>query len=138
MLQKLKRIAVLGYSANHDRPSNHVTAYMHEAGYQMVGVNPVGGADRGGDVAVTPSLKAAESLFGGAIDIVNVFRKSDALPDVLADVDGLTTKPACVWLQEGVTHPAVEEALRSRGIVVVSNRCLLKEHRRLMTLESAL
>lgn len=137
LLAKVKRIAVVGYSSNSSRPSNHVAAYMAGAGYDIVGVNPAAASADSG-IRLAASLAAAEELHGGSIEIVDVFRKPDALKEVLDDVDRLKTKPACVWLQEGVTNADVEAALRSRGILVVSDRCLLKEHQRLISLASSL
>lgn len=140
-----RRIAVLGYSTNASRPSNHVSHYMAQQGSTVVGVNPGAAGAADGGIAVVPSLAAAFESFEkvaphtgddgkqpAPVEIVDVFRKPEALPEVLAEVRALPMKPQLVWLQEGVTNEAVEAALAADGIAVVSNRCILKEHQRLV------
>jgi predicted CoA-binding protein len=63
---------------------------------------------------------------------VDVFRNSAALPEVLAEIETLPTLPKAVWLQEGVSDTAVEATLAAKGVTVVANRCILKEHDRLL------
>lgn len=67
------------------------------------------------------------TLFAGHIDILDVFRKPSDLPPHLDDI--LAAKPAAVWLQSGITNPDFEEALAKAGIKVVSDRCLMVDHR---------
>lgn len=62
----------------------------------------------------------------GPIDIVDVFRKPSDLAQHLDDL--LAARPACVWLQSGISEPNFEEALARAGIKVVSNACLKVEH----------
>jgi predicted CoA-binding protein len=151
LLKAPRRIAVLGYSANNTRASNHVTSYMASNGHRMVGVNPAATSAAAGPVTVVPTLAAAYETFAvttdrtgsgdadaPAIEIVDVFRKPDALPGIVAEVLQLPTKPRLVFLQEGVTHAESEAALAAAGIDVISNRCLLKEHQRLVGLGSGL
>jgi predicted CoA-binding protein len=64
----------------------------------------------------------------GHIDLLNVFRKPSDLPPHLDDI--LQAKPDVVWLQSGITNPSFEEALAKAGIKVVSDHCLMVEHRR--------
>ncbi len=127
----VKRIAVLGYSSNTDRPSNHVATYLSvAAGYQVIGINPTlqRGVDDASGVETAPSLEGI-----APVDVIDVFRRSDALPEVYDEIARLPYKPRAVWLQEGVVHAEMESALRAKlGIdVVVSDRCILKEHQRL-------
>jgi predicted CoA-binding protein len=64
----------------------------------------------------------------GEIDIVDVFRRNDDLPQHLADI--IAKRPRCVWFQLGIRHDAVAEELAHAGIDVVQDRCLMVEHRR--------
>lgn len=70
---------------------------------------------------------AADVCFAGSIDILDVFRKPSDLPPHLEDI--LAAKPAAVWLQSGITNQAFEEKLAKAGIKVVSDRCLMVDHR---------
>jgi len=124
MLRSSRTIAVVGLSGKRLRPSHGVSAYMQRQGYRIVPVNP----------AETEVL--GEKAFGTlgevpeSIDMVNVFRTSDAVPGI---VDEAIAKGArYLWLQEGVVHEAAAEKARAAGIKVVMDRCVLKEHQRLM------
>jgi predicted CoA-binding protein len=141
LLRHSRRIAVLGYSTNPLRASHSVSQYLQSVGYAVVGVNPTaaaGVASGAAEVKVVPSLREAHELFAASaggetpIDIVDVFRNSAALPEVLAEIETLPALPKAVWLQEGVSHPAVEAELAAKGVAVVANRCILKDHDRLL------
>lgn len=127
MLELLKRartIAVVGLSDNASRPSYGVSSYLQSRGYQVVPVNP-----RLSEVLgerAYPSL--SEAAKEKQIDIVDVFRNSDAVPVIVDEVLALGI-PA-LWLQEGVVHAEAAEKARKAGVVVVMDKCILKEHRR--------
>lgn len=132
-LTKFRRIAVIGLSPEPNRPSHGVSQYMQGMGYEISGVRP-GGA---GPILGRPSYSSLTEV-PGPLEIIDVFRKSDAVAgivdDVLREIDSRPAGqgPKVLWLQEGVTDPQAEERARARGLMVVSNRCILKEHRRLM------
>jgi predicted CoA-binding protein len=161
LLRTSRRIAVLGYSRSTARPSNAVAAYLHRQGYRVVGVNPAGHTpghsvtdaepdsngihvvatlDRAADLHAAMRLADPDAMSSGAgpvgvsspIDIVDVFRNSSALPEVYDEITGLGALPRAVWLQEGVSSPEIEAALEKRGVIVVSDKCILKEHARLL------
>ena len=144
LLRSARNVIVLGYSSKLGRPSNNVSQYLVDiARYRVIGVNPVqdgsGPQQQGGRTAsliVVPTLAAAASAIGASepntIDIVDVFRNPAALPEVLQEIKSLSVKPRAVWLQEGVAHPAVEAELRAMDIFVIADRCILKEHERLL------
>lgn len=125
LLQRARRIAVVGLSDDPYRPSHSVAAYLQGAGYQIVGVHPAGGMVLG--VRRYPDLRAAAAE--GPIDIVDIFRRSEAIPALLDDL--LAIRPALVWMQLGVEHAATAAALEAAGIAVVQDRCLAVEHRAL-------
>jgi len=121
-LQKYKHIAVVGLSPNDERPSNGVTRYMLRKGYECVGVNP------GHDSII--ELPCYSSLLDvpGTIEIVDVFRDSKAVPEIVDQA--IKMKAKVLWLQEGVTHAEAEDKAAKAGILVISDLCILKEHRK--------
>jgi predicted CoA-binding protein len=128
ILSEATTIAVVGLSPNPARPSHGVAKYLQESGYQVLPVRP-GGEHILGEPA-HPDLRSA---FGaaGQIDVVNVFRRSEHVPALLADL--LAIRPRLVWMQVGVEHAATAATLEQAGIPVVMNRCLMVEHCSLVT-----
>lgn len=125
ILRSAKRIAVVGLSTDPFRPSHSVAQYLQQAGYEIVGVHPGGGTVLG--VPRLPDLRAARAR--GPIDIVDIFRRSEAIPGMLADL--LAVHPRLCWMQLGVGDLPTARALEAAGIVVVQDRCLAVEHRAL-------
>jgi predicted CoA-binding protein len=123
-LTKYKRIAVVGLSPNPDRPSFGVSHYMQSEGYEIVPVRP------GGEVIL--GVKSVENLekVPAPVEIVDVFRNSDAVPDIVDEAIAVGAK--VLWLQEGVTHSDAEAKAKKAGLKVFSNLCILKEHARLL------
>ena len=120
-LSKYKKIAVVGLSPDPGRPSFGVSKYMQSHGYEIIPVRPPGGEEILGvkSVATLADIK-------GPLEIVDVFRKSDAVPEIVDEAIGLKAK--VLWLQEGVFHPIAEEKARKAGLIVFSDLCILKEH----------
>jgi predicted CoA-binding protein len=121
LLKRTKTIAVVGLSDSPLRPSYGVSAYMQTAGYRIIPVNP---AIKGalGEKAVASLADVREK-----IDIVDVFRRSEFVPEVVDEA--IRLKVPAIWLQEGVVHEEAAEKARKAGIFVVMDRCILKEHR---------
>ncbi|HXZ28822.1 MAG TPA: CoA-binding protein [Terriglobales bacterium] len=121
MLKRAKTIAVVGLSSSPLRPSYGVAAYLQQQGYRIIPVNPnIRGAL--GEKA-WPSLGDAPEK----IDIVNVFRRPQFVPEVVDAA--IRLQVPCVWMQEDVVHDEAAEKARRAGIFVVMDRCILKEHR---------
>jgi predicted CoA-binding protein len=122
LLKQSKTIAVVGLSDSPLRPSYGVSAYMQSHGYHIIPVNP----------AIKGALgeKAVRTLADvqGKIDIVDVFRRSEFVPEIVDEA--IRLKVPAIWLQEGVIHEAAAEKARKAGILVVMDKCILKEHRR--------
>lgn len=121
LLRNAKNIAVVGLSSSPLRPSYGVSAYMQSHGYHIIPVNPkIKGAlgEKGyGNLSEVP----------GPIDIVNVFRRSEEVPEIVKEA--IRLKVPAIWMQEGVIHQAAAAEARKAGIMVVMDRCILKEHR---------
>ena len=120
ILHGCRIIAVVGASANPSRPSHQVASYMKASGYRMIPVNPNEQVIIGEQVY--PSLMAIPE----PVDLVDIFRKSE---DVLPIVEEAIRKGAkAVWMQEGVVNHAAAARAKSAGLLVVMDRCWLKEH----------
>jgi hypothetical protein len=129
LLQRTQRIAVLGIKteAQAGQPAYDVPAYLARVGYDIVPV-PVYYPDvtRILDKPVVRDLRAITP----APDMVNVFRRPS---DLAAHLEALVAlRPASVWLQLGIHDDAFVAALDDAGVAVVSNRCIMVDHRMLM------
>lgn len=120
LLRSAKTIAVVGLSDNPLRTSYGVSEYMQSRGYRIIPVNPA--------IAESLGKKAYASLseVPEKIDIVNIFRRSEFVPEIVEEA--IQLKVPAIWMQEGVVHQAAAEKARLAGIFVVMDRCILKEH----------
>lgn len=123
LLKKSHTIAVVGISSNIVRPSNGVSAYMKRAGYHIIPVNP-NETEVLGEKAYARLEDVPEK-----IDIVNIFRRSEYVPEIVDSAIRIGAKS--VWMQEGVMDPEAADRARAAGLEVVMDRCILKEHRKL-------
>src|SRR5258708_35923441 len=124
ILKHSKTIAVVGLSSKRLRPSYGVSEYMQSAGYRIIPVNPAETYVLG--EKAYPDLESVPE----PIDIVNIFRAPEFVPAVVDSAIAIGAKS--VWMQEDVIHEAAAEKARNAGLDVVIDRCILKEHRRLL------
>ncbi len=122
LLRNARTIAVVGLSSKKSRPSHGVTDYMKHAGYRIIPVNP-NETEVLGEKAY-PDLDSVPEK----IDIVNVFRRSEFVSDIVDAAIRIGAR--AVWMQEGVVDQQAAERARKAGLVVVMDRCILKEHRK--------
>ena len=122
LLKTAKTIAVVGLTDSPARPSYSVSRYMKSQGYRIIPVNP-NITEWMGEKAYASLLEIPEK-----IDVVNVFRRPDAVPEVVEEA--IKLKVPALWLQEGVIHEEAAEKARQAGIFVVMDKCILKEHMR--------
>jgi predicted CoA-binding protein len=123
ILRSARRIAVVGLGDRPNRPAYGVSAYMQRAGYRIIPVHPVARTVLG--EPVYPDLETAAAA-AGPIDIVNVFRRSETIPELVAAC--VAVKPRLVWLQVGIRHDPSARLLEAAGIPVVQDRCLAVDH----------
>ena len=127
IIRLARRIVVVGLSVDPFRPSHSVAAYLVQEGYDVVGVHPGGGrvlhAPRYPDLAT--------AVADGPIDIIDVFRRSEALAGMQEAL--IAARPKLVWFQLGVRDDAVARAIEAAGIPVVQDQCLAVEHRALFS-----
>lgn len=125
ILERTRSIAVVGASPDPWRPSFGVSAYLLRAGYRVVPVNPTAlGAALYGRPFVA-SLREA-----GPVDLVDVFRRPEAVPEVVEEALALAI-PA-LWLQLGLRHPGARARAEAAGIDYVEDRCISVEHARMV------
>lgn len=120
LLKRAKRIAVVGLSDNPERTSYLVSKAMMDNGYEIIPVNPT--------IQEVFGVKAVASLkdIEGPVDIVNVFRRSDALGSV-ADEFVQIDCPV-FWAQSGIINEEVYGFLKEKGYTVIMDRCIKVEH----------
>ncbi|MGG1632660.1 CoA-binding protein [Rossellomorea sp. NRS-1567] len=120
ILKQSKRIAVIGLSDNPARTSYMVSKAMQDQGYEIIPVNPT--IDTALGVKAVSSLKEIE----GPIDIVNVFRRSEFLPQIAEEFDEIDSN--VFWAQQGVMNEEAYRFLKERGYTVIMDRCIKVEH----------
>jgi predicted CoA-binding protein len=122
ILQRYRRIAMVGLSANPMRPSHFAAIYMLSKGYEIIPVNPREKQILG------RSCYASVRDAPGPIEIVDIFRERAAVPDVVEDAIAAGAK--VVWMQFGIVHEEAAERARQAGLEVVMDRCVKIEHAR--------
>ena len=124
LLKTARTIGVVGLSSKSWRPSYDVAAYLRSAGYTVVPINP--------QVDHVLGLKSYPDLVTAArehpIEIVDVFRKPDFVPEIVEQV--ITIHARAIWLQLGVIHREAAQRAHTAGLIVVMDRCIKVEHQR--------
>jgi predicted CoA-binding protein len=126
LLLDTKTIAVVGLSANPDRPSNQVAWYLHHQGYRLFGVNPHCPDQEVFGVPVVASLDDVPE----PIDLVDVFRRPEHTPDVARQAVAVGAR--ALWLQLGIANPEARAIAGEGGLQYVEDHCLKVEHVRLL------
>lgn len=127
ILRETRTVAVVGASANRTRPSYGVYRYLRaHSDYTLYPVNPTI-AELDGDT-VYPSLADLPVV----PDMVDVFRRHEELPSVLAEVLALPSLPRTLWLQQGLFHEDVAREAQAAGLQVVMDRCLKVDYAQLI------
>lgn len=133
MLRQSRTIAVVGMSNKPERASFHIAAYLARNGYHVLPVNPaltrvqVGGSE----VDCYPTLEAAQQAAKqtspeATIDLVDVFRASDAVPEIVDEV--IRLQIPFLWLQDGVQHDEAIARAQAAGVQCVQNDCIYRQH----------
>lgn len=124
ILSQYKKFSVYGLSGDPEKPSHYVPLYMKEHGWDIVGTYPKNHNVNG--FKIYPSLREIPAEYRKFVD---VFRSSERIPDVVdevLDVGGVEV----LWLQLGISNPEAEARAEKAGIKVISDRCLIIEHRK--------
>jgi uncharacterized protein len=126
LLRQTRVIAVVGLSANPDRPSNQVAWYLHHQGYRLFGVNPRCPVPEVFGVPVLPSLDQVPV----PVDVVDVFRRPEYTADVAREAVAVGAR--VLWLQAGIRSPEARAIAADGGLRYVEDRCLKVDHARLL------
>ena len=120
ILERYRTLAVVGLSSKTSRPSYGVASYMKNHGYRIIPVNPFQESVLG--------EKAYASLddVPAPVEVVVIFRRPEFVPEIVEAA--IRRQAKVVWMQEGVAHEAAAERARAAGLLVVQDRCILKEH----------
>ncbi|HEX4138656.1 MAG TPA: CoA-binding protein [Bryobacteraceae bacterium] len=124
LLRNSRTIAVVGLSSRRARPSYGVSEYMQTSGYRIIPVNP-NETEVLGERAWASLEEVPEH-----IDIVDIFRRPECVPEIVDAAIRIGAKG--VWMQEGVVHEEAAGRARAAGLEVVMDRCILKEHRKML------
>jgi predicted CoA-binding protein len=124
LLERAHTIAVVGLSKDPERDSYQIGYHLLKAGYRIIPVNPAMKEVLG--VPVVADLDSIKEH----VDIVDIFRRPDAVPDVVDAA--IRIGAGAVWMQLGTTHPTAVERASEAGLEVVPERCIMVEHRRLI------
>ena len=116
ILSVAKTIAVVGLSDKSYRTSRRIAEYLVEEGFKVVGVNPL--INKAGEIDVYPNLTKVPFQ----IDIVDVFRRSENIPELIPDI--LKVKPKTLWLQEGIRNDEAVKPVIESGIYTIQDMCI--------------
>ncbi|MEP1766325.1 MAG: CoA-binding protein [Sulfitobacter sp.] len=127
ILKRTKRVAMVGISDNPVRASYFVARYLSRRGIEVVGVNP----KLTGEILFGQRVVASLADIVGEVDMVDIFRRSDAVPQIVDEALERFRDLGTIWMQTGVEHAAAAAKAQARGVDVVQNRCPKIEYQRL-------
>ena len=120
-------IAVLGIHHEPEKAAFYVPEYLHDEGYRIIGVNP----QFLGQELFGEKVRQTLAEIGEPIDLVDVFRRAELIPQHVEDILAMNPRPRVVWFQLGIKNVDAAHTLEAAGITVVQNRCTLADHQRL-------
>ncbi|GFE65634.1 CoA-binding protein [Litoreibacter roseus] len=129
ILTTTKVIACVGVSLNPVRPSHYVARYLSLKGFRVIGVNP----GYSGELLFGDPIAASLSDIPdrAQVDMVDIFRKSDAVPGIVDEAMEALPSLRTIWMQIGVQHADAAQKARNNGLKVVEDRCPKIEYQRL-------
>lgn len=127
VLLSVKSVAIIGASAKSVRPSNFVARYLRDKGY---GIFPINIGHAGKEIAGAMTYASLADL-PEPVDMVDCFRRTEALPGIVMDIMQMPTLPKVAWFQLGIRDDDIAKALEMAGMTVIQNRCPKIEYARL-------
>lgn len=113
-------VAVIGYTSNPHRVVKKVTQFLQDEGNQVTGINPKL-AELNGESPIPVKAKLAD--LDKPVDIIQIFRRNEALPEIAEEILALKWTPKLVWCQQGVYDVVFQKRLEAEGISVVMDAC---------------
>lgn len=127
ILTRTMRIAMVGVSLNPVRPSYYVARYLSLKGFDVLPVNPL----HSGETVFGRRVFGALGEIEGGVDMVDIFRRSEAVPEIVEEALEVFPDLKTIWMQIGVQHPEAAAIAEARGVTVIQNRCPKIEYQRL-------
>jgi predicted CoA-binding protein len=127
VLKRSKSFACVGVSPNPVRPSHYVARYLNLKGYKVIPVNP-GHTDK---MLFGQQVHADLQSIPEPFDVVDIFRRPEAVPQIVDAALALAVRPSVIWMQIGVTHAEAAAKAEAEGLIVIQNRCPKIEYQRL-------
>ncbi len=127
ILTRTKTVAVVGVSTNPVRPSYYVARYLSLKGYTVIPVNP----GHAGKTLFGAEIVGSLSEIDRRVDMVDIFRRSDAVPPIVDEALEQFPDLQTIWMQIGVEHVEAAARAEARGVDVIMNRCPKIEYQRL-------
>ena len=127
ILRTVKVIAMVGASSNWNRPSYFAMKYLQKKGFRVIPVNP----KEAGQQILGEAVYAALAEVPDTVDMVDIFRNSDAAAGIVEEALAIKTRPKVIWMQLGVRNDAAAARAEAEGITVIMNRCPKIEYGRL-------
>lgn len=128
IFNEIKTIAVIGYSDNPERPGHYVAHYLSEQGFEVLAINPRFGTEVNG-LKCYPKLSSIPA--GMRIDVVDVFRAPEFVPQLVEEAAQLNPLPKYFWMQPGAESEDAASRCRELGIIPVMQACMLAVHKHL-------
>ena len=132
ILRESRTVAALGAKALPSQPAYYVPAYLAREGYEIRPVNPT---LTGRTIHEQPVVATLADL-AAPVDVVEIFRRPEYLPSHATEILALPWRPSVVWFQLGIRNDKAAEMLARANIRVVQDRCMMPEHRRLLSRRS--
>ena len=127
VLGAVKTVAIVGISTNPARPSYFVGRYLGLKGYTVIPINP----GHAGKTLFGKTIIDDLEHVSQSVDMIDIFRKSEAVPEIVDQALEKFQNLKCIWMQIGVQHEAAAAKARARGVTVIMNRCPKIEYQRL-------
>ncbi len=127
ILTRTKVIAAVGVSMNPVRPSYYVARYLGQKGYTVIPVNP----GHAGKILFGQTVRAGLSEISESVDMIDIFRRSEAVPPIVDEALELFAQLKTIWMQIGVEHAEAAAKAQGQGVDVIQNRCPKIEYQRL-------
>jgi predicted CoA-binding protein len=119
VLTETRTIALVGWSPKPDRPSHRVAAFLKAQGYRVIPVNP----GQAGQIALGETVRASLAEIGEAVDMVDIFRRSEEAGAVVDEALAVLPGLKAVWMQLGVVDAAAAARAEAAGVTAVMDRC---------------
>ena len=125
ILDTYKTIAIVGFSKNPERDSHEIASHLKNLGYKVYGVNPVLGGQEIDGIKCYNTLADIDEK----IDIVDIFRKGEFIPEIVEQANRMKIKPAVIWAQLGIRSEEAAKLAAKYGFEYIEDKCIYMEYK---------